>query len=349
MPSKRRKAVGVVELPKGVHRVVSRGREYFYWQPGRGTSAPAERVAIRPNDPSDPAFWAELRRLQGLAGTTVILFGAVCDLYETSEHFLKRLTPGSQRMYRRQLSVARAGLGHRPAEQIGPHLIAGIVDGLGDTPGAANNFLGCMRALSSWGVVRRYFPHSITEGVKPYAARGGHKPWTAEQLAAGTKLTGLVRQAWFLARYTGQRGSDVLRVGETFLHEGGFRLTQKKTGREVWIPVDDALAAEMATWPRAPGPYVRHPDGRAVTRQQLHDGFREQREAIPELAGVTFHGLRGTRVVELRMFGLTPLQIQDQVGMSLAMIERYCRFADKMLSGKASVVALAERRRNKNL
>lgn len=335
----------MVELPKGVHRVVSRGREYFYWQPGRGTVTASERVAIRPNDPNDPAFWAELRRLQGLGGATVVTFGTVCDLYETSEHFLKRLSPGSQRMYRRQLHVARAGLGHRPAEDIGPHLIWGIVDGLADSPGAANNFLGCMRALSSWGVVRRHFPRSITEGVRPYETTGGHRPWTAEQLAAASGLTGGVRRAWFLARYTGQRGSDVIRLGETFLDEGGFRLTQKKTGREVWIPIDDALAAEMATWERAPGPYVRHDDGRAFTRQQLHDGFREQREAIPELAGATFHGLRGTRVVELRLLGLTPLQIQDQVGMSLVMIERYCRFADKMMSGKASVVALAERRR----
>ena len=40
--------------------------------------------------------------------------------------------------------------------------------------------------------------------------------------------------------------------------------------------------------------------------------------AVPELAGTTFHGLRGTRVVELRQRGATTTQIQDQVGMSLA-------------------------------
>jgi hypothetical protein len=35
--------------------------------------------------------------------------------------------------------------------------------------------------------------------------------------------------------------------------------------------------------------------------------------------------------------------------MSLAMIERYCRFADKKASGKASIVTLAERRKNSGL
>jgi integrase len=74
--------------------------------------------------------------------------------------------------------------------------------------------------------------------------------------------------------------------------------------------------------------------------------FAAVRDEIPELAGATFHGLRATRVIELRQRGATTsLQIQDQVGMSLQMIERYCRFADKKANGKAAVVALAERRK----
>ncbi len=54
-------------------------------------------------------------------------------------------------------------------------------------------------------------------------------------------------------------------------------------------------------------------------------------------------------MIELRQRGATTLQIQDQVGMSPAMIERYCRFADKKAKGKAAVVALAERRKNAGL
>ena len=57
MPDKRVRAA--VALPKGVHRVVSRGREYFYWQPGRNTASPGERVKL-PSDPQSPEFWAAL-------------------------------------------------------------------------------------------------------------------------------------------------------------------------------------------------------------------------------------------------------------------------------------------------
>ena len=46
MPRKQRQRAAV-ELPKGIHRVVSRGREFFYFQAGRGTSAEGPRSAYR--------------------------------------------------------------------------------------------------------------------------------------------------------------------------------------------------------------------------------------------------------------------------------------------------------------
>lgn len=336
----------MIELPNGVHRVVARAREYFYWHPGRGTKHAGERVRL-PDDPTSPEFWVALREAQGRGGAPLVMtLGDVIDRFLISPAFLTKISAGTQTIYRRELAVARAGFGDKPASEMRPSLIREVVEGLADRPGAANNFLGTMRALSKWGIARDYFMQPLTAGVEPYAKTGGHKPWTEKQLQASEqRLTGMVRRGWFLARYTGQRGSDVVRLGETFIDEGGFRLTQQKTGREIWCPIDDALAAEMKTWERVAGPYLRHGRGN-YTRKILDKHFAEQRDAIPELAGTTLHGLRATRVIELRRLGLTTAQIQDQVGMSLAMIERYCRFADKKASGKASVVSLRERRRN---
>ena len=73
-----------------------------------------------------------------------------------------------------------------------------------------------------------------------------------------------------------------------------------------------------------------------------HAQFVKARAKVPVLVGATLHGLRSTRVVEFRMAGLTTSQISDQIGMSLMMIERYSRFADKKLAGQASVISLAE-------
>jgi integrase len=337
----------VVELPKGVHRVVSRGREYFYWSPGRATKHAAKPVRL-PDDPTDPRFWVALREAQGQAGAAVVTVNDLLDRYVTHAKFLS-LAPGSRAAYAKPLKILRAGFGTWDAATLRPSHIREVVEGMGGMPGAANTFLSAVKAVSSWAVARDLFASSIAEGVESYKRLGGHKPWTDAQLAAAEKhLTGMVRRGFFLLRYTGQRGSDVVRLGETFIDEGGFRITQQKTGREVWVPIDDALAAEMATWERVAGPYLRHSRG-AYSRTLLDQYFMKQRAGIPELAGCTLHGLRATRVVELRRAGLTTSQIQDQVGMSLAMIERYCRFADKKISGKASVVSLKERRKNPNL
>jgi hypothetical protein len=43
---------------------VSRGREFFYFQAGRGTSAEGPRIRL-PDDPHKPEFWTALRTAQG--------------------------------------------------------------------------------------------------------------------------------------------------------------------------------------------------------------------------------------------------------------------------------------------
>lgn len=335
-----------MELPKGVHRVVSRGKEYFYYQPGRNTPHAQARVKL-PNDPQSPEFWVAVRQAQGIvSGPAVETFADVCDAYEISPQF-RKLSKGTQALYRRSMKPAKQAWGKLAAEGLSPPHVLELMDALGDVPGAANSVLAVLRAISTWGVLRRKFPQSITAGVKPYAATGGHKPWTPEQLAAAEEhLTGSVRRAFFLARYTGQRGSDVVRLGPTFIDDGGFKVVQEKTGVEVWCPITEELSAEMSGWELVPGSYVRHATGKPFTRKVLDRHFKEQRDAIPALKDCTLHGLRSTRVIELRRAGLSTSQIQDQVGMSMAMIERYCRFADKKANGKASVVHLAERRKN---
>jgi hypothetical protein len=157
----------------------------------------------------------------------------VCDLYEAWPMFSK-LAAGTQAHYRHSLKTVRAAWGDLPAAGLRPVHVQALMDQLAATPGKANNVLGLLWALSKWGRQRDHFPHSITEGISPYRTEGGHKPWTPTQLAAAEKhLTGMLRRAYFLARYTGQRGSDVVKLGETFIDDGGFRIRQQKTGQKI--------------------------------------------------------------------------------------------------------------------
>jgi integrase len=91
----------------------------------------------------------------------------------------------------------------------------------------------------------------------------GHKPWTPEQLAfADANPTGTLRRAYVLARYTGQRVSDVVRLGFADIDGGGLAGPQKKTGVRPWCPIFPELEAEMAIWERRPNPFLIQEKGR---------------------------------------------------------------------------------------
>jgi integrase len=335
-----------------VHCVVARAREYYYYQPGRGTARQCERIRL-PSDPRSPEFWNALRQAQGFIATACNgTFNALADGFLAFiETEAAQIGDGTRYQYKRAMTLARQAWGDLPAAGLRPSHVQAVMDGLADTPGKANNFLGGMRALSTWALVRdarKLIDMSLTQGVKPYAKDKGHKPWTvAQQQAALAKLSGVVRQGVVLYMYTGMRGSDAVRLGPTMIDDGGFDLTTQKRKRQVWCPIVPELRAEMATWDKRPGPFLLQEDGRAkgrpFTRKRFSVVFREAADQIPELAGVTLHGLRCTAVIRLRHAGLSAPQIGDIVGMSLAMVERYCRFADRKTSGQAALVSLAGR------
>jgi hypothetical protein len=329
------------ELPRHVHRVVSRSREYYYFHPGRGTAYAGPRIRL-PDNPQSPEFWQAIRAAQGITGPVASdTVSAMLDAYLTAPAFLG-LSEGTQDQYQRALRLARAAWGELPAAGLRPVHVQAVMDGLSDQPGKANTFLGTMRAVSAWARARDLAPHSLTEGVKPYAKQDGHKPWTPQQIqCAHACFTGSVRRAVMLGLYTGQRGSDIVRLGWTDVDEGGFRIRQRKTGREIWCPIVPELAAEMAVWEKRPGPFVMLEGGGGYARKLLSKHFAAARDALgPDMKGTTLHGLRSTAVIRLRREGLSTGQIGDIIGMSLAMIERYCRFADQKTGGQAALIQI---------
>ncbi|WP_227440940.1 tyrosine-type recombinase/integrase [Methylobacterium sp. W2] len=336
-------------LPRSVHKIRSRGREYFYFQAGRGTDHAGPRTRL-PDDPQAPEFWIAVRQAQGVSGPVPTdTVSALIDSYEVSPAFANDLSDGTKALYRRSLRIAREAWGNLPSAKLRPVHIQAMMDGFSQTRGKANNFLGAMRALSAWASARGHVETSLTEGVRPYPAKTGHKPWTAAQIElAHSELTGVIRRGVLLYIYTGQRGSDVVRLGWTDVEDGGFTLRQVKTGREVWCPIVPELAAEMATWERRPGPFLLQDSGKPFTRKLFSRHYSEARAEIPILAGASLHGLRCTAVIRLRRAGLSTGQIGDITGMSLAMIERYCRFADKKTSGQAALISLSRTREERD-
>lgn len=332
-----------MDLPKGVHKVTSRGHEYYYFQAGRGTTAPGPRIKIN-HDPQTPEFWAALQQAKGkssLPKTNTVSIAIDQYLAVTA----KTVSAITLYHYGRSLGIAKRAWGDLPIEGLRPSHVQELMDAMARTPSKANHFLSCMKSLSGWARVKDLITQSATEGVKAYKAAGGHRPWTDRQIAvAKAKLMGTVRRGLMLYLYTGQRGQDVVRLGWTHVDDGGFNLGQKKTGVDVWCPIVAELAGEMETWGKVPGPFLRQSNGKIYDRKLFWKHFTEAIEAIPELDGVTLHGLRCTAVIRLRRAGLSVGQIGDIVGMSLGTINHYCRYADRKSGGKAAMITLDDHR-----
>ena len=324
-----------IELPRGVHQVKSRGRLYFYHQTGRGTAQAGPRVRL-PDDPRTPEFWAAINKLEGVPERTDTI-GALIDAYIAAWPGLrKKLAPSTQDYYRRYLAFVKKVWGNLPAADLTPADVEALVVKIGtEKPGRANNILYALRSMCSWA--RGPVGHLMTDpthGVKTYTSNEGHKPWTPEQLAfAEQNFTGVLRHAFFLARYTGQRASDIVRLGWGDVDGDTLTLQQKKTGVTPVCPILPELAAEMATWGRRDGPFLLQDGGKSagkpISANQLWKVFDAARGRHDELSGAVWHGLRANAVISLRQLGFTGALISDAIGLSVEMVERYSRHQDR--------------------
>jgi integrase len=200
-------------------------------------------------------------------------------------------------------------------------------------------------------VVRDLLPKSITLGVQTGHSTGGHTPWTdAQVLAAERSARSDISKAITLGANTGQRVSDLVRMGPTdieiFKGARGINVTQQKTGRQIWIPITDALAVVMESWERRPGPFLLKRDGRPWKSHDLTcvwDLEKRRNELLAEhrRLGLVLHGLRGHACVRLSRQGLTDHQVGDVVGMSAAMVGRYTRLSAQKENALAAVLSLS--------
>lgn len=228
-------------------------------------------------------------------------------------------------------------LGALSRHEIRPALVQIFFDQFADRPGKQEVTLCALRQLEKWAVKRDYLPRSITLGleISPADDDSGHTPWTDEQVAYGeANARSDLARAITLGANTGQRGSDLVRMGPTDVevYKGfqGINVRQQKTGRVIWIPVIAALAKAMAGWERRPGPFLRRRDGLPMSRKWLTNRWLEERERAPELlplrdAGLVIHGLRGHACVRLYRAGCNTKQIAEMVGMSEPMVAVYTR------------------------
>jgi integrase len=317
---------------------------------------PGCRAVTLPGQPGSPVFMdAYHRAIEAAAAPAQRLatgsLDALAVSYYASPAFAG-LRASTAAAYRRLVEELRVGYGKRPVRLLEPRHIRDMIAAKSAHPTAANHRLRMLRALMAHAVQAGIIRTDPTAGVERMRYRtDGYHTWTEAEIAAfqarwppGTRE----RLAFALLLYTGQRRSDVVRMGRAHLRlvtvDGRqvqvIEVAQVKTGRRMLIPVHAALAAEIEATPRDLLPFLRTSFGKPYSPRGFYNQFCAWATDAGLPPGRSPHGLRKAAGRRLAEAGATAHQIMSILGVSLQTAVIYTRQAEQMAMAVAGMARL---------
>jgi integrase len=334
-----------------VNRV--RGRDgvsrYYYRRPGRKN--------VRLPDLTYPEFAAAYAAAEmdaepikiGASRSKAGSVAAVVGAYLGSAAFENQAAE-TRRTRRNILERFREQHGDKPFALIGRKHVQAMVDGKKGTPSAARNFLNTLRALMTFSV-KTMDPPARTDDPTIGVTRAkieegdGFPMWGEADIAkfeAKHPLGTMARLALALLLCTGQRRSDVVKMGRQHVEGGMIRVRQQKTGTLLMIPLHaDLRAAIDAMPPSAHLTFLATTYGKTRTGAGFGTWFREccDEAGIPK--GTSAHGLRKAMCRRLAEAGCSAHEIMAISGhKSLREVERYTKGADQKRMARAAMARL---------
>ena len=324
-----------MKLPKYVQAWVdAEGRPHCYFRRRGFPRVPLKGL------PWSPSFMAEYEKAMSGARTAIgagrVKPGSVAAVvaeYFDSQQFFGSKSAGTQRMRRGILERFRAAYGERPMALLPAEWIEALLDS--KPPHAARSWLVTLRSLCQFALKRRYLRVDPTANIKQRAIKGdGFHTWTEEEIAQfeahhpiGTKP----RLALALLLYTGQRRSDVVRMGRQHIRNGALTVKQQKTGTELPpIPVLPELQAVLNATPSEHLTFLVTTTGKPYGPNHFSESFREWCDAAGLPKHCSAHGLRKAACRRLAEAGCSEKQIAAISGhASLDEVARYTKAADK--------------------
>ena len=200
------------------------------------------------------------------------------------------------------------------------------------SPRQADACFGVLRILLEWALNRGMISHNhATRPKKTYRADRSERLWLPEHLAAfRTVASPELRLALELALWTGQRQSDLLKLGWSAYKDGRLTFRQGKRKRKVDMPVFSDLRALLDASPRRAATILTMPSGRPWTTDPRPIHFMHEWRQVALAAGLDglhFHDIRGTTCTMLADASCTPSEIAAMLGWTVAtvneMLDRY--------------------------
>lgn len=295
----------------------------------------------------------QIGRSKSVPGT----IGALIASYYQTPDFLG-LSPSTQRVYRNILERFRKDHGDKRVAKLEKRHIQKIMAERSETPSSANRLLRMLHTLMVHAIDLGWRPDDPTVTVKKLRAKTtGFTTWEEEHIAAflnyhqpGTRA----HTALMLLLYTGQRRSDLVRMGPANVKDGFISIVQQKTGQPVDIPILPELQAVLDSLPKTETFLVSDraaDDGRALTPESFTNWFRDmvkdvtverdgkRKRALPD--GLSAHGLRKAVCRRMAEAGLTPHQIMSISGhKTLSEVTRYTVVASRKMLAQQAAEAL---------
>jgi integrase len=198
---------------------------------------------------------------------------------------------------------------------------------------AARNWFKAIRALMQYAVEIGLREDDPTQNVKlPKVKSAGIWSWSdseIEQFEARHKPGTRARLALALLLYTGQRRSDVIRMGRQHIRNGAIHIRQQKTGVELAIPIHATLRDIMAKTPGRHLTFLTTDYGKPFSPTGFGNKFRRwcNEASLPHCSA---HGLRKAACRRLAEAGCSAHEIAAISGhRTLSEVARYTRAVDQ--------------------
>lgn len=243
------------------------------------------------------------------------------------------LKPSTQAVRRNILERFRANHGKKPVNRIDHQHVAAIIAAKANTPHAANNLRSVLGHLFQHAIAINMRISNPVRSVKKLKTGGdGFHTWTEEEIAqfvACYPVGSRAHLALTLMLWTGQRGSDVVRMGWQHVRNGQLAVRQQKTDAPLLIPIAPELAEALALLPRTNLTFLLADRGAPFTAKRFSEWFRERCDeaGIPQC---TAHGLRKACATRLAELGCGEREIAAITGhKSMSEVARYTKAASQ--------------------
>lgn len=275
-------------------------------------------------------------------------FNALIVEYYKSADFTT-LSSSTKATYRGWIEPFRSEHGDKLVGHLRRKHVRAIIQARASTPAAANHLLQMISRLMELAIDLEWREDNPAQNIRKIRHESdGFHAWEPSEIAqykarwpVGTRA----RLALDLLLYTGQRRSDVVRMGWQHIKDGVLTIRQDKSrrgnkqGTEVYIPIKELLPT-LEALPRTNLTFLITDYGRPYTREGFGNRMRKWCDAAG-LSGCSAHGLRKAAATRLANAGCTPHEIMAITGhKSLSEVERYTREADKKRNAEVAILKL---------